>query len=90
MFTKVVLFSKMPFGMTTKEDRIRTCYMRACLASVNYEAISNQDMWLVFDIPSDDKYKASRIIRDTLDAGLIKPVDPHTAPRHMRYVPYWS
>lgn len=64
--------------------------MRACLACVNYEAISNQDMRQIFDIPSDDKYKASRIIKDTLKAGLIKPVDPGTAPRYMRYVPYWS
>lgn len=30
-FTKVVLFSKMPFDITTKEDRIRTCYMLSCL-----------------------------------------------------------
>ena len=29
-FTKVVLFSKMPFDITTKEDRIRTCYMLSC------------------------------------------------------------
>ena len=89
-FTKVVLFSKMPFDTMTKDDRMRTCYMRACLASVNYEAISNQDIRQLFDIPSDDKYKASRIIKDTLTAGLIKPVDPNTAPRYMRYVPYWA
>ena len=25
----------MPFDLTTKEDRIRTCYMQACLAYVN-------------------------------------------------------
>ena len=37
-----------------------------------------------------DKVKASRIIRDTMKAGLIKPVDPNTAPRHMRYIPFWG
>lgn len=30
------------------------------------------------------------LIRDTVAAGLVKPVDPNTAPRHMRYVPYWA
>lgn len=32
----------------------------------------------------------SRIIRDTLDAKLIKPMDPETAPRYMKYVPFWA
>ena len=31
------LFTKVPFDLTTKEDRIRTCYMQACLAYVNFE-----------------------------------------------------
>ncbi len=37
-----------------------------------------------------DKYKASRIIKDTLEAKLIKPVDENTAPRYMKYIPFWA
>ena len=40
-FTKAILFAKVPFELTTKEDRMRTCYMQACLAYVNFEGISN-------------------------------------------------
>ena len=74
---------------TTKEDRIRTCYMQACFAYVNFQAINNGDMRKVFGLLEKDKVKVSRVIKDTIDAGLIKPLD-NTAPRHMKYIPYWA
>jgi predicted HTH transcriptional regulator len=89
-FTKVVLFSKIPFKLTSKEDRVRTCYMQACLAYVNFDTITNADIRKLFDLSENDKVKGSRIIKDTLEMGLIKPVDPETAPRYMKYIPYWA
>jgi ATP-dependent DNA helicase RecG len=32
---------------------------------------------------------ASRIIRDTINANMIKSVDPTTAPTYLKYVPFW-
>ncbi len=89
-FTKTVLFSKIPFDLITKEDRIRTCYMQSCLAYVEFNSISNADIRELFDLDDKDKVKASRIIKDTLIAGLIKPLDPETAPRYMKYIPIWA
>lgn len=89
-FTKVTLYSKVDFDMTTKEDRIRTCYMIACLAFVTSEAITNTDIRNAFGLEEKDKVKASRIIRDTLDVKLIKPMNPETAPRYMKYIPFWA
>lgn len=89
-FTKVTLFAKVPFNLTSKEDRIRTCYMQACYSYVNYESISNADIRSIFSLDEKEKYKVSRIIKDTLEAKLIKPVDPDTAPRYMRYIPFWA
>ena len=40
-FTKAILFAKVPFELTTKEDRMRTGYMQACRAYVNFEGICN-------------------------------------------------
>ncbi len=88
-FTKVTLYSKVDFDMMTKEDRIRTCYMIACLAFVTSDAVTNTNIRCAFGLDEKDKVKASRIIRDTVDAKLIKPMDPETAPRYMKYVPYW-
>ena len=89
-FTKMVLFGKIPFEMITKEDRIRTCYMQACLAYVEFGTIGNADIRELFDLDEKDKVKASRIIKDTVAAGLIKPIDPDTAPRYMKYIPEWA
>ncbi len=89
-FTKAVLFAKIPFNMTTKEDRIRTCYMQACLAYVNYEAINNTDIRNLFGLSTKESYKASRIIKDTIEAQLLRPLDAVTAPRYMKYIPYWA
>ena len=89
-FTKVTLYAKIAFDMMTKEDRIRTCYMLACLAFVTSEAVTNASVRNAFGLDEKDKVKASRIIRDTLDAKLIKSLDPDTAPRYMKYVPYWA
>lgn len=89
-FTKTVLFTKVPFDMITKEDRIRTCYMQACLAYVNYDGISNADVRRVFGLSDKEMSKASRIINSTMDEGLIKIKDPDTAPRYKKYIPYWA
>lgn len=89
-FTKVVLFARIPFDLTSKEERIRTCHMQACLAYVNFGTIMNADIRQVFVLEESDKVKSSRIIKDTLEAGLIKPVDSETAPRYMKYIPHWA
>ena len=64
--------------------------MQACYAYVNYESISNADIRSIFSLDEKEKYKVSRIIKDTIEAKLIKPVDPDTAPRYMRYIPFWA
>ncbi len=89
-FTKAVLFAKIPFELTKKEDRVRTCYMQACLAYVNYEGINNTNIRNLFGLSLKESYKASRIIKDTIEANLIRPLDESTAPRYMKYIPYWA
>lgn len=89
-FTKVTLYQKAPFDLISKEDRIRTCYMQACFVCVNGESITNNIVRELFGISDEEKYKASRIIKDTVEAKLIKPVDENTAPRYMKYIPFWA
>ena len=89
-FTKVVLFAKMPFSVTAKEDRIRTCYMQACVAYINFGAIGNVDVRMIFGLIEKESYAASRVIKDTIEAGLIKAVDENAPPRRMKYIPHWA
>jgi len=89
-FTKVVLFAKMPFSVTAKEDRVRTCYMQACVAYINFGAIGNVDVRMIFGLIEKESYAASRVIKDTIEAGLIKAVDENAPPRRMKYIPHWA
>lgn len=89
-FTKVTLYLKMPFDLISKKDKIRTCYMQTCFFYINGKAINNNTIRELFNISDKYKYKASRIIKDTIDAELIKPVDKNTAPRYMKYIPFWA
>lgn len=86
-FTKVTLYSKTPYELITKEDKIRTCYMFACLLYVQGEALDNSVVRELFDI---DKHKSSRIIKDVIAHNLVKAVDENTAPRYMKYIPFWA
>jgi len=64
--------------------------MQACLAYVTFGAIGNIDIRAVFGLSEKESYKASRVIKDTIEVGLIKAIDKNTAPRHMKYIPYWA
>ena len=32
----------------------------------------------------------SRLIKEAVELKLIKPLDPDTAPRYMKYIPIWA
>ncbi|MDR2599995.1 MAG: putative DNA binding domain-containing protein [Oscillospiraceae bacterium] len=89
-FTKVIMLAQVPFEMLPKEDKIRTCYMQACLAYMEHSAISNADLRILFEISDAEIMKITRLIKDTIVAGLIKPVDINTAQRYMKYIPFWA
>lgn len=89
-YTKVILFQKVSFSHMSKADKVWTCYMQACLANTQSRAISNADVRKMFGLDDEDKYKATRVLKDAMDANLLKPLDPGTAPRYMQYVPFWA
>ena len=65
-------------------------YIKACLAYVKHQAISNADVRDLFGLADKEMAKASRIIKETVGDGLIKPLDPNASPRYMKYVPFWA
>ena len=88
--TKVTLFAGIPYSDMSPEDRIRACYQHACLKQIQGERMNNTSLRERFGLEATSTASVSRIIRDALNAKLIKPDDPTTAPRHMKYVPFWA
>ncbi len=89
--TRAVLFAYKKLAQMDKQERTRACYQHACLCWVSNRNMTNATLRKRFAI-SDENYPiASRIIADTVEAGLIKPFDPDSKSRkHARYVPFWG
>jgi predicted HTH transcriptional regulator len=90
-FTRIILFAPIPLSRMNNEDRIRACYQHTCLHYVNNQPVNNQSVRKRFNISKNNVSYASKIIADTIDAGLIKPSDPTSASKKFAtYIPYWA
>jgi predicted HTH transcriptional regulator len=88
--TRVVLFAQKSLANMDRDERVRACYMHACLKYVTRSYMTNTSLRERFGLEDEKISMSSRMIRDAIDAGVIKPKDSETAPKHMKYVPYWA
>ena len=88
--TRVVLFSPKPLGDMDKADRIRACYLHACLRYVSREYLTNASLRERFGIKPKNSAKASRLIREAVEAERVLPHDPDASKKNMKYVPFWA
>lgn len=89
-FTKVTMYRHTPYQKLTHDERLWACYLHACLKQVSNEQMNNASLRERFGLPASKNSTISRLIKDALDKNLIKPFDPATAPRYMKYVPVWA
>jgi predicted HTH transcriptional regulator len=89
--TRVVLFSYRKLSEMSKPDRIRACYQHAALQHVSNQPMTNASLRARFSISEQSYSIASRIIGETIEAGLIKVHDPENrSKKHARYIPFWA
>ena len=88
--TRVVLFAPRALSSMGRAERVRAVYLQACLRYVNRDYLTNASMRQRFGIDAHNSAKASRLIAEAVEAGVIVPDDPMAAPRFMRYVPPWA
>lgn len=88
--TKVTLYSYIPYNKQTMEERIAACYMHACIRWMNHDPISNSTLRERFKLDAAASPNISKLIKASVKNNLIKPVDPNTMPRNMRYYPFWG
>ncbi len=88
--TKVSLFSGKSYSGITPEDKVWACYLHACIKYVQGEYLTNSSLRKRFGLKDSSSGSISRLIKDTVELGLIKPLEPDTAPRYMKYMPMWA
>jgi len=88
--TRVTLYASVPFTNLSQDDKLWSCYLHACIKQVSGEVTTNSSLRERFGLPASSAASISRLLKAATDARLIKPIDPETAPRYMKYVPYWA
>jgi predicted HTH transcriptional regulator len=88
--TRAVLFAHKPLLDMDRADRSRACYLHACLRSVERDLMTNASLRVRFGIEEKNSAIASRIIRDAMEDGLVKPFDPAQGKKYAKYQPFWA
>jgi len=84
--TVAVLFGPRKFSQMDREERVRACYQHACLLHVSGKRMSNATLRKRMGIKDSNYPMASRIIRDAIDAKLIRSYSEGDS----SYVPFWA
>ena len=88
--TRAVLFAHKRFSEMDRKERIRACYLHAGLKWLERGELTNTSLRDRFGIEERNKSIASRIIADTVKAGLIKPSDEKQGKKYAKYLPFWA
>ena len=88
--TRVVLYSEMPFSSLSPEDKLWACYLHSCIKYVQGEQLTNSSLRKRFGLNDSSSGSVSRLIKDAVSLKFIRPLDDHTAPRYMKYIPNWA
>jgi predicted HTH transcriptional regulator len=89
-FTRVVLFAHRALNEMDKTDRVRACYLHACLKRVTRDYLTNASLRERFGVEEKNKAAVSRYIREAVEEGKIKPFDENAPSKLMKYVPFWA
>lgn len=87
---RISLLAYVPYRSMSLRDRVMACYWHACICFTNGEAMTNKSLRCRFGEGGPSSSTVSKLLATAVGDGLIKPVDPETAPRYMRYVPAWA
>ena len=89
-FTRIILFAHKALSDMDKTERVRVCYLHACLQYVNRDFLTNASLRARFGIKEHNKSAVSRYIREAVDAGQIKAFDEQAARKMKKYLPFWA
>lgn len=87
---RVTLFAPKALRDMDRQQKIHACYLHACLRYVNREPVNNTSLRERFGVEAGNAAIVSRIIKDALEAGVIKPLEEGQAKKAARYLPWWA
>ena len=88
--TKIILYSELPFANIPHEEKLWSCYLHACIKYLAHEGLTNSSLRQRFGLEDTAAAQISRLIKEAVSEGLIKPFDAETSQRYMKYIPGWA
>jgi len=88
--TRVTLFAQRPLSRMDRNDRVRACYLHACLRWVRKEYMTNASLRQRFGIDEKNKARVSRYLSEAVAEGAIRPLEKGAPPKSMKYLPFWA
>ncbi len=89
-FTRVVLFAHKHLSAMDAADRVRACYMHACLRFVMRQPMTNASLRQRFGIDNKNIATASRLLAEAVEAGVIVIANPGVGTKIRSYLPFWA
>ncbi len=89
-FTRATLFAHKTYAEMDPKDRIRACYQHACLCFVTGKRMTNSSLRERLGIEDANAAQASRLIRESVKAGLVRLYDPDARRKNASYLPFWA
>ena len=89
-FTRSMLFAHKDLKDLSWTDRIRACYLHACLCYVTHRKMTNTTLRERFGIADQNAAEVSRLLKEAVNDGKIV-IDGSSAGRRYRaYLPFWA
>lgn len=88
---RVVMYSPRKFANMTVEERIEAAYQHSIIKYFSSGGMTNTSLRERFKLGEKQASQISRLIKDALDKGKIKPKDPESESKKFSlYIPYWG
>ncbi|WP_461103291.1 ATP-binding protein [Spirosoma koreense] len=88
---RVIMYSPRSFADMTPTERIEACYQHSIIRYFSSSGLTNTSLRERFKLSERQRSQVSRVIRDALTQGRIKPKDPdNQSVKFAEYIPYWG
>ena len=88
---KVTLYSPRTFAQMSPTERLQACYQHAVLKFYTSSVMTNTTLRERLKMPEKQRSMVSVIIKEAVDAELIKPADPdNKSSKFTGYIPFWA
>lgn len=88
---KVTMYSPRKFADMSNEERIEACYQHSIIEYYGNGGFNNTSLRKRFGMHDKQAAQVSKLIKDAIDIGKIKPKDPESESKKFSlYVPYWA